>query len=82
MECIAIMIGRSLHNGCTFSWHFLHYKNKVKDFLLVIQSILRKYIVSPSLIIAKNIICILLFQFPEWSEDLQYWNKEIHVMHL
>nr|YP_011027511.1 hypothetical chloroplast RF19 [Sedum sediforme]WQN01846.1 hypothetical chloroplast RF19 [Sedum sediforme] len=47
--------------------------------LLIIQSTLRKYIILPSLIIAKNIGRILLFQFPEWSEDFENWNKETHV---
>nr|YP_010036351.1 Ycf1 protein [Cotyledon tomentosa]QQW46893.1 Ycf1 protein [Cotyledon tomentosa]QWX90392.1 hypothetical chloroplast RF19 [Cotyledon tomentosa]WQN00232.1 hypothetical chloroplast RF19 [Cotyledon tomentosa] len=47
--------------------------------ILIIQSILRKYILLPSLIIAKNIGRILLFQFPEWSEDFENWDKETHV---
>nr|QHH24067.1 hypothetical chloroplast RF19 [Umbilicus rupestris] len=47
--------------------------------ILIINSILRKYIILPALIIAKNIGRILLFQFPEWSEDFQNWNKETHV---
>nr|YP_010463750.1 hypothetical chloroplast RF1 [Sedum bulbiferum]UUL70662.1 hypothetical chloroplast RF1 [Sedum bulbiferum] len=47
--------------------------------ILLIQSTLRKYIILPSLIIAKNIGRILLFQFPEWSEDFENWNKETHV---
>nr|YP_010036605.1 Ycf1 protein [Kalanchoe fedtschenkoi]QQW47147.1 Ycf1 protein [Kalanchoe fedtschenkoi]QXI88515.1 hypothetical protein RF1 [Kalanchoe fedtschenkoi] len=47
--------------------------------ILIIQSILRKYIILPSLIIAKNIGRILLFQFPEWSKDFEHWGKETHV---
>ncbi|KAJ4974184.1 hypothetical protein NE237_007358 [Protea cynaroides] len=47
--------------------------------ILVIQSILRKYLVLPLLIIAKNIVRILLFQPPEWYEDLKEWNREVHV---
>nr|YP_009988208.1 Ycf1 protein [Sedum lineare]QNM38446.1 Ycf1 protein [Sedum lineare] len=47
--------------------------------ILIIQSTLRKYIILPSFIIAKNIGRILLFQFPEWSEDFKNWNKETHV---
>jgi hypothetical protein len=35
------------------------------------QSIFRKYMILPSLIIAKYIVRILLFQFPELSEDLK-----------
>ncbi|GFP95997.1 protein tic 214 [Phtheirospermum japonicum] len=38
--------------------------------MLLTQSIFRKYILLPSFIIAKNIVRILLFQLPEWSEEL------------
>jgi len=31
------------------------------------------------LIITKNIICILLFQSPEWSEDFRDWSREVHI---
>ena len=31
------------------------------------------------MIIAKNIGRVLLFQRPEWSEDLQEWKREIHI---
>nr|YP_010158315.1 hypothetical protein RF1 [Heritiera javanica]QRG30339.1 hypothetical protein RF1 [Heritiera javanica] len=51
----------------------------IRSFLLITQSILRKYIILPSLIIAKNIARMLLFQFPEWSEDFKDWNREMHV---
>nr|YP_011026152.1 hypothetical chloroplast RF19 [Adromischus cristatus]WQM99976.1 hypothetical chloroplast RF19 [Adromischus cristatus] len=51
----------------------------IRSSILIIQSILRKYIILPSLIIAKNIGRILLFQFPEWSEDFENWDKETHV---
>nr|QHN54835.1 Ycf1 [Taccarum caudatum] len=51
----------------------------IRGSMLVTQSILRKYIVLPSLIIAKNVGRMLLFQFPEWYEDLKDWNKEMHV---
>nr|YP_009750832.1 hypothetical protein RF1 [Casimiroa edulis]QIJ98195.1 hypothetical protein RF1 [Casimiroa edulis] len=51
----------------------------LRSSMLVIQSILRKYIILPSLIIAKNLIRILLFQDPEWSEDFKDWNREIYV---
>nr|WPS93371.1 Ycf1 protein [Crassula expansa subsp. fragilis] len=51
----------------------------IRTSILIIQSIMRKYIILPSLIIAKNIGRILLFQFPEWSEDFESWNKETHV---
>nr|QWT70364.1 Ycf1 [Heliophila amplexicaulis] len=51
----------------------------IRSFLLVTQSILRKYIILPLLIIIKNSIRLLLFQVPEWSEDLKNWNREIHL---
>nr|YP_009333979.1 Ycf1 [Glycosmis pentaphylla]AOZ20932.1 Ycf1 [Glycosmis pentaphylla]BEV76695.1 Ycf1 protein [Glycosmis pentaphylla] len=51
----------------------------LRSSMLVIQSILRKYIILPLLIIAKNVIRILLFQNPEWSEDFKDWNREIYV---
>ncbi|TYJ17289.1 hypothetical protein E1A91_A09G042400v1, partial [Gossypium mustelinum] len=47
--------------------------------VLITQSILRKYIILPSLIIVKNIARMLLFQFPEWSKELTDWNREMHV---
>nr|YP_010557991.1 hypothetical protein RF1 [Euphorbia echinulata]UED19101.1 hypothetical protein RF1 [Euphorbia echinulata] len=46
---------------------------------LVTQSILRKYIILPSLIITKNIIRILFFQTPEWYDDFKGWSREMHV---
>nr|YP_010395648.1 hypothetical chloroplast RF1 [Thamnosma texana]UQJ73176.1 hypothetical chloroplast RF1 [Thamnosma texana] len=51
----------------------------LRSSLLVIQAILRKYIILPSLILAKNLVRILLFQDPEWSEDFKDWNREIYV---
>nr|YP_010462899.1 Ycf1 [Primulina sclerophylla]UUJ36655.1 Ycf1 [Primulina sclerophylla] len=51
----------------------------IRSCMLVTQSIFRKYILFPLLIIAKNIGRIFLLQLPEWSEDLQDWNREIYV---
>nr|YP_010920612.1 Ycf1 [Philotheca gardneri]WAJ53281.1 Ycf1 [Philotheca gardneri] len=51
----------------------------LRSSMLVIQSILRKYIILPSLIIAKNLGRILLFQDPEWYEDFKDWRREIYV---
>nr|YP_009695707.1 Ycf1 [Caiophora cirsiifolia]QEJ82289.1 Ycf1 [Caiophora cirsiifolia] len=61
------------------SWDSVPFAQIIRGSMLVIQSILRKYIILPSLIIAKNIGRMLLFQFPEWSEDLNEWNRERHV---
>nr|YP_011027086.1 hypothetical chloroplast RF19 [Sedum dasyphyllum]WQN01336.1 hypothetical chloroplast RF19 [Sedum dasyphyllum] len=51
----------------------------IRSCILIIISTLRKYIILPSLIIAKNIILSLFFQSPEWSKDFENWNKETHV---
>nr|YP_010962580.1 hypothetical chloroplast RF1 [Engelhardia unijuga]WNI01462.1 hypothetical chloroplast RF1 [Engelhardia unijuga] len=60
-------------------WDNIIFAQVIRGFALVIQSILRKYIILPSLIISKNLVRILLFQFPEWSEDLKDWTKEIYI---
>nr|YP_009687076.1 hypothetical protein RF1 [Klainedoxa gabonensis]QDW75823.1 hypothetical protein RF1 [Klainedoxa gabonensis] len=60
-------------------WDSILFAQVIRGCVLVTQSIFRKYILLPSLIIAKNIIRILLFQFPEWSEDLKNWNREMHI---
>nr|YP_010423531.1 hypothetical protein RF1 [Laportea medogensis]USG97005.1 hypothetical protein RF1 [Laportea medogensis] len=61
------------------AWDSFVIAQIIRGLLLVTQSILRKYIILPSLIIVKNITRILLFQFPEWYEDLTDWGKEMHV---
>nr|QUL61490.1 hypothetical chloroplast RF19 [Nitraria sphaerocarpa] len=61
------------------AWDALLFSQSMRGYLLVIQSFLRKYILLPSFIIAKNTARILLFQVPEWSEDLKDWNREMHV---
>nr|YP_009141464.1 hypothetical chloroplast RF19 [Lathyrus tingitanus]AIL55990.1 hypothetical chloroplast RF19 [Lathyrus tingitanus] len=60
-------------------WESLLYGLIIRSFVLVFQSRFRKYIVLPSLIITKNIIRMLLFQNPEWSEDFRDWRREIHI---
>nr|YP_010540141.1 Ycf1 [Amorphophallus albus]YP_010540153.1 Ycf1 [Amorphophallus albus]UYF20278.1 Ycf1 [Amorphophallus albus]UYF20281.1 Ycf1 [Amorphophallus albus] len=60
-------------------WDSVMLAQAIRSLMLVIQSILRKYIVLPSLIIAKNVGRMLLFQFPEWYEDWKGWNREMHV---
>nr|QHB75081.1 putative RF1 protein [Brunellia antioquensis] len=61
------------------AWDSILFAQVIRGFVLVTQSTLRKYIILPSLILAKNIVRMLLFQFPEWSEDLKDWNQEMHV---
>uniref|UniRef100_A0AAT9ZUL9 Protein TIC 214 n=1 Tax=Cheniella tenuiflora TaxID=3078824 RepID=A0AAT9ZUL9_9FABA len=60
-------------------WDNIQFGQALRSCLLVTQSIFRKYIRVPLLIITKNIVRILLFQTPEWSEDLNDWKREIHI---
>ena len=61
------------------AWDSIIFAQVIRGLLLITQSILRKYIILPSLIITKNIVRILFFQFPEWSEDYRDWKREMHV---
>nr|YP_009654661.1 Ycf1 [Alternanthera philoxeroides]QCI03951.1 Ycf1 [Alternanthera philoxeroides]QTF87830.1 Ycf1 protein [Alternanthera philoxeroides]WEP25108.1 hypothetical chloroplast RF1 [Alternanthera philoxeroides] len=61
------------------AWDTIPFAQVIRGLMLITQSILRKYIVLPLLIIAKNVGRLLLFQSPEWSEDFADWNKELHV---
>nr|YP_010611403.1 hypothetical chloroplast RF1 [Trigonotis cavaleriei]WAR47624.1 hypothetical chloroplast RF1 [Trigonotis cavaleriei] len=61
------------------AWDTIPFAQGIRGYMLITQSILRKYLIFPSLIIAKNIGRMLLFQLPEWFEDLQEWNREMHV---
>nr|YP_009897268.1 Ycf1.2 [Hemilophia sessilifolia]QKK43902.1 Ycf1.2 [Hemilophia sessilifolia] len=61
------------------TWDSFLFAQIIRGSLLVTQSILRKNIILPLLIIIKNSVRILLFQFPEWSADLKDWKREMHV---
>nr|QVL26875.1 YCF1 protein [Sphenodesme mollis] len=61
------------------AWDSIPFAQVIRGCMLLTQSIFRKYILLPSFIIAKNVGRIFLLQLPEWSEDLQEWNKEIHL---
>ena len=61
------------------AWDDILFAQITRGFILVTQSIFRKYILLPSLIIIKNIIRILFLKTPEWSEDFKDWSREIHV---
>nr|NP_084853.1 hypothetical protein LocoCp080 [Lotus japonicus]Q9BBN6.1 RecName: Full=Protein TIC 214; AltName: Full=Translocon at the inner envelope membrane of chloroplasts 214; Short=AtTIC214 [Lotus japonicus]BAB33253.1 hypothetical protein [Lotus japonicus] len=61
------------------AWDSIIFAQVIRGCLLITQSILRKYILLPSLIITKNIVRILLFQFPEWSEDFRDWQREMYI---
>nr|YP_009319787.1 Ycf1 [Salpinga maranonensis]APA18820.1 Ycf1 [Salpinga maranonensis] len=60
-------------------WDSILFAQIIRGSLLVIQSFLRKYILLLSLIVVKNTVRILVFQFPEWSEDLKDWKREMHI---
>nr|YP_009581254.1 hypothetical chloroplast RF19 [Consolida ajacis]YP_009763526.1 hypothetical chloroplast RF1 [Consolida orientalis]QBK49236.1 hypothetical chloroplast RF19 [Consolida ajacis]QIS63790.1 hypothetical chloroplast RF1 [Consolida orientalis] len=59
-------------------WENTRHGYIIRGSLLVTQSILRKYIVLPLLIIAKNLGRILFYQSPEWYEDFKEWKRERH----
>nr|YP_009420215.1 photosystem I assembly protein Ycf1 [Gentiana macrophylla]ASO75611.1 photosystem I assembly protein Ycf1 [Gentiana macrophylla] len=61
------------------AWNSMPIARKTRSLMLITQSNLRKYILLPSLIIAKNIGRMVLLQIPEWFEDLQEWNRELHI---
>nr|AEX94019.1 hypothetical chloroplast RF19 [Ledebouria cordifolia] len=61
------------------AWDTFIFTQAIRGLMLITQSFLRKYVILPLLIIAKNIGRMLLFQFPEWYEDLKEWNREMHV---
>nr|YP_010635998.1 hypothetical chloroplast RF1 [Leptoboea multiflora]WBQ48383.1 hypothetical chloroplast RF1 [Leptoboea multiflora] len=61
------------------AWDTIPFTQVIRGCMLLTQSIFRKYILFPSFIIAKNIGRIFLLQLPEWSEDLQDWNREMYV---
>nr|QHE50036.1 hypothetical chloroplast RF1 [Archakebia apetala] len=71
--------GENKETAIPETWDTIIFAQAVRSSILIIQSILRKYIVLPSLIIAKNIGRMLLFQVPEWNEDLKEWRREMHV---
>nr|DAD47929.1 TPA_asm: hypothetical protein HUJ06_017866 [Nelumbo nucifera] len=61
------------------AWDTFIFTQAIRGFMLITQLTLKKYIVLPSLIIAKNLCRMLLFQFPEWNEDLKELNREMHI---
>nr|YP_009568330.1 hypothetical chloroplast RF1 [Plumbago auriculata]YP_009568342.1 hypothetical chloroplast RF1 [Plumbago auriculata]ADD30921.1 putative RF1 protein [Plumbago auriculata]QBE86612.1 hypothetical chloroplast RF1 [Plumbago auriculata]QBE86624.1 hypothetical chloroplast RF1 [Plumbago auriculata] len=47
--------------------------------LLLTYAKIRKWIILPSLIIAKNLVRLLLLQEPEWDEDIRDWRREKYI---
>nr|YP_009918213.1 hypothetical protein RF1 [Coelogyne kouytcheensis]QLX47384.1 hypothetical protein RF1 [Coelogyne kouytcheensis]UYF14465.1 Ycf1 protein [Coelogyne kouytcheensis] len=60
-------------------WENLLLTQVIRSLILITQSFLRKYIILPSLIIAKNLFRMLFFQSTEWDEDFKEWYREIHI---
>nr|YP_010942731.1 hypothetical protein RF1 [Polygonum argyrocoleon]YP_010942743.1 hypothetical protein RF1 [Polygonum argyrocoleon]WLS53878.1 hypothetical protein RF1 [Polygonum argyrocoleon]WLS53890.1 hypothetical protein RF1 [Polygonum argyrocoleon] len=56
------------------------YAQAIRACILLIQSKLRKSIVLPSLILAKNIVRFLLRQESEWKQDIREMNREVHLI--
>nr|QHN53156.1 hypothetical protein RF1 [Elatostema laevissimum var. laevissimum] len=50
-----------------------------RNLLLLIQSILRQYIILPSLILVKTSIRSILRQKSEWELDVIDWKNEVHL---
>nr|QXI89115.1 hypothetical protein RF1 [Sinogentiana souliei] len=65
--------------GMAAVWDTIPLAQVIRGLILITQSNFRKYILLPSLIIVKNIGRIILLQIPEWFEDLQEWNRELHI---
>nr|YP_010716970.1 truncated Ycf1 protein [Zingiber purpureum]WDQ40866.1 truncated Ycf1 protein [Zingiber purpureum] len=61
-------------------WDSITFAQPIRCFILLIHSFLRKNIILPSLIIAKNVGRILLFQHPEWYKDFKDWKSEMHLI--
>nr|YP_005088863.1 Ycf1 [Pongamia pinnata]AEQ36900.1 Ycf1 [Pongamia pinnata] len=61
------------------AWDNIIFAQVIRGFLLITQSLIRKYIILPSLIITKNIVRMIFFQFPEWSEDYRDWQREMYI---
>jgi len=61
------------------AWDSIIFAQVIRGVLLITQCIIRKYILLPSLIIMKNMIRILFFQIPEWSEDYRDWKREMYI---
>nr|QWY86746.1 hypothetical chloroplast RF1 [Prioria oxyphylla] len=61
------------------AWDSIIFAQGIRGVLLLTHSILRKFILFPSLIITKNIVRMLFFQSPEWSQDIKDWKREMHI---
>nr|QST15834.1 hypothetical chloroplast RF1 [Elatostema qinzhouense] len=60
-------------------WEDLPAVRRGRNLLLLTQSILRKYIILPSLILMKTNVRILLLHKSEWDQDVRDWGNEVHL---
>nr|YP_009403850.1 hypothetical protein Le_val1Pt1085 [Legenere valdiviana]ASA35116.1 hypothetical protein Le_val1Pt1085 [Legenere valdiviana] len=59
-------------------WIFLRCPLGIRGLIILQKAFSRKYIWLPLAIIGKNIARILLFQQPEWAEDITDWKNETY----
>lgn len=71
---------RLLARSEAWDLYCLYYGQAIRGVILLIQSFFRKRILFPALIIAKNVLRMLLFEPPEWLEDFEDLNREIHII--
>ena len=71
-----VLHNTTLAEQVCLAWPEVHY---FRGLILVAQSNIRKKIILPSLIIAKNIGRILLFKAPEFSQDWEEMKEEMHL---
>nr|YP_009975937.1 Ycf1 [Annona reticulata]YP_009975958.1 Ycf1 [Annona reticulata]QNK05354.1 Ycf1 [Annona reticulata]QNK05375.1 Ycf1 [Annona reticulata] len=61
------------------SWELVLALQGSRGLAVLAQSNFRKYILLPSIVIAKNLVRMLFCRTPEWSADWSDWKKEIHI---
>jgi len=71
-----VLHNTTLAEQVCLAWPEVHY---FRGLILVAQSNIRKNIILPSLIIAKNIGRILLFKAPEFAQDWEEMKEELHI---
>ena len=71
-----VLHNTTLAEQVCLAWPEVHY---FRGLILVAQSNIRKNIILPSLIIAKNIGRILLFKAPEFDQDWEEMKEELHI---
>ena len=71
-----VLHNTTLAEQVCLAWPEVHY---FRGLILVAQSNIRKNIILPSLIIAKNMGRILLFKAPEFAQDWEEMKEELHI---